>query len=70
MKNVPGRIVRPNWLKDRQSNAINARVRMVKPIAEWKNSSGGAQPGVNVGMRGNGVDLAKWPENLLEEIIV
>ncbi|KAJ7924366.1 hypothetical protein B0H13DRAFT_1978108 [Mycena leptocephala] len=60
----------PNWLEDRQSNAINARVRTVKPIAEWKDSSGGAQPGFNVGMRGNEVDLAKWSENLLEKIIV
>ncbi|KAJ7187607.1 CoA-transferase family III domain-containing protein [Mycena pura] len=72
MKNAPGRIVRPNWLEDRQSDAIGARVRTVKPIAEWEDNtdgSRGVQPGFNVGTRGNGVDAPRWPDNLLEEVI-
>ncbi|KAJ7176608.1 alpha-methylacyl-CoA racemase [Mycena filopes] len=72
MKNAPGRIIRPNWLEDRQSNAIGAKVRTVKPIAEWQandDGSAGVSPGFNVGTRGNGVDEARWPENLLEEIV-
>ncbi|KAJ7481619.1 alpha-methylacyl-CoA racemase [Mycena latifolia] len=72
IKNAPGRIIRPNWLEDRQSDAIGARVRTIKPVAEWDaNSDGsrGVQPGFNVGTRGNGVDVARWPEDLLQEVV-
>lgn len=73
MKNAPGRIIRPDWLEDRQSGAIGTKVRTVKPIADWEDhadGSHGVQPGFNVGTRGNGVDAPRWPENLLEEVVV
>ncbi|KAJ7704299.1 hypothetical protein B0H17DRAFT_7523 [Mycena rosella] len=72
MKNAPGRVIRPNWLEDRQSDATGARVRTVKLIAEWDDNldgSQGVQPGFNVGTRGNGVDVARWPEDLLQEVV-
>ncbi|KAJ6591107.1 CoA-transferase family III domain-containing protein [Mycena vulgaris] len=73
MKNAPGRIIRSDWLEDRQSDPIGACVRTVKPIAEWvenPDGSRGVQPGFNVGTRGNGVDVARWPENLLQEVVL
>ncbi|KAJ7099694.1 alpha-methylacyl-CoA racemase [Mycena epipterygia] len=70
MKNVPGCIIQPNWLEDRQSDALGVQIRTVKPISEWIDDVGGTRPGFNVGTRGNGVDAPRWPENLLQEVVV
>ncbi|KAF7292887.1 Alpha-methylacyl-CoA racemase-1 [Mycena indigotica] len=72
MRNAPGRIIRSDWLEDRQSSAIGVKVRTVKPIAEWEETADGGQgvqSGFNVGTRGNGVDAAEWPDDLRVEIV-
>lgn len=57
----------PDHFEDRANETLGVRVRTVKPILRFP--EGLVQPGYNVGSRGNGIDLPKWPENLLSETV-
>lgn len=46
---------------------MNAIVRTVKPIVKYNNDQ--VQLKYNVGTRGNGKDAARWPEDLLTEVV-
>jgi hypothetical protein len=61
------RIFNPIFFEIRENRAIGAPIRTVKPILFFP--EGIVEPGYNVGSRGNGVDEARWPEDLLTEII-
>ena len=61
------RIFNPNFFELRENKAIGVPIRTVKPILGFPD--GIVELGYNVGSRGNGVDEAKWPEDLLTEII-
>jgi hypothetical protein len=61
------RILNPNFFELRQNRAIGVPIRTPKPILSFP--EGIVEPGYNIGSRGNGVDEARWPKDLLTEII-
>lgn len=61
------RIFNPDFFEIRENKAIGVPIRTVKPILGFP--EGIVELGYNVGSRGNGVDEARWPEDLLTEII-
>lgn len=58
---------KPEFFEKRTSKAVGHDFVHVKPIADWKDQS--VKLGYNVGTRSNGVDAAKWPENLGDEVV-
>lgn len=62
------RLFKPEFWEDRGSPAVlgDKKIRVVKPIANW---AGAVKLGYNVGARGNGVDAARWPEDLSVETV-
>ncbi|KAI8933837.1 hypothetical protein NX059_009538 [Plenodomus lindquistii] len=68
MKQNSGDVLfKTDFFEDRWSGAINKHVRCVKPIIQWP--QGEVELKFNVGTRGNGVDVARWPEDLMTEIV-
>jgi hypothetical protein len=57
----------PAFFEDRKSGAIGLDVRTVKPVISFQD--GEVELGYNVGTRGNGVDQARWPTDLMTEIV-
>lgn len=55
----------PEFFEIRESKALNASVRMVKPVINFAEST--IKLGYNIGTRGNGHDLPRWPEDLMTE---
>jgi len=60
-------LLSPDFFEDRESKVIGISVRCVKPVLRFPD--GAVEPGYNIGTRGNGVDVAKWPEDLTVEIV-
>ncbi|RFU76509.1 l-carnitine dehydratase [Trichoderma arundinaceum] len=62
------RILRPEFLEDRHSPSVLGEkvFRTVKGVADW---GGVVDLRYNVGTRGNGVDAARWPEDLTQEVV-
>ena len=71
LREGPGgkRLFQPRFFEE--SSAPTAlgkkKIRKVKGIAEWKDV---VKLGYDVGTRGNGVDAAKWPEDLSVDHVV
>lgn len=65
--NSPDILFKPEFFEVRKSGAIGKDINCVKPIIQYP--QGKVQLKYNVGTRGNGVDQARWPENLLTEIV-
>ena len=61
-------IFNPEFFEIRHSGAIGKDVRCVKPIINYPQKKVVLK--YNVGTRGNGVDQARWPENLMSEIVL
>jgi len=61
-------IFNPAFFENRENKAIGYPVHTVKPILRFP--QGFVKPGYNIGSRGNGVDKAEWPEDLLTEVIL
>lgn len=61
------RIFNPDFFELRENKAIGFPIRTVKPILDFP--GGIVELGYNMGSRGNGVDEARWPKDLLTEII-
>lgn len=57
----------PDFFEVRHSGAIGKDIKVVKPIAQWK--QGKVKLGFNVGARGNGVDQPRWPKDLMTEVV-
>jgi hypothetical protein len=57
----------PEFFEDRPSKALGVDIRTVKPVLVFP--EGNVRPGYNVGTRGNGVDIAVWPVDLLTEVL-
>lgn len=63
-----GKVVfNPEFFEDRKSGALGVDVRTVKPIIRF--GGGEVELGYNVGTRGNGWDQARWPDDLMTEIV-
>lgn len=68
LKQNSGKVVfNPAFFEDRKSGAIGIDVRTVKPVIRFQD--GEVELGYNVGTRGNGVDQARWPDDLMTEIV-
>lgn len=61
-------VLRPEFFERRHSGAIGKDVLCPKPVIGWP--GGKVKLGYNVGTRGNGVDVARWPEDLMTEVVV
>ncbi len=61
-------VLRDDFFETRHSGAIGVDVRCPKPVIQFP--SGKVELKYNVGTRGNGVDQAKWPEDLMTEVVV
>ncbi|KAL0574043.1 hypothetical protein V5O48_007907 [Marasmius crinis-equi] len=57
----------PDFFEIRANKALGATVTRVKPILQFPD--GPVNLGFNVGCRRNGVDKARWPENLMTEVV-
>lgn len=65
--NSAGVLFNPKFFETRHSGAIGKDIVAPKPIIQFP--QGLVQPKFNVGTRGNGVDQARWPENLMTEVV-
>ena len=60
-------LFKPEFFEKRTSKAVGHDFVHVKPVAAWAGES--VRLGYNVGTRSNGVDEARWPEDLGVEIV-
>ncbi|KAJ4407799.1 hypothetical protein N0V91_003769 [Didymella pomorum] len=60
-------VLRPDFFETRYSGAIGKDVLCPKPVIQYP--GGKVELKYNVGTRGNGVDQARWPEDLMTEIV-
>jgi len=61
-------LFKPEFLQVQKSAAIGKEVRIVKPVVQYP--GGVVELKFNVGTRGNEVDGAWWPGDLMAEIVV
>jgi hypothetical protein len=57
----------PAFFETRESLALKANIRMVKPVIDFQRSA--ISLGYNIGTRGNGHDAPRWPDDLMQEEI-
>jgi hypothetical protein len=57
----------PEFFEKRHSGAIGKDVLSPKPVIRFP--QGPVQLKFNVGTRSNGTDQARWPENLMTEVV-
>ncbi|KAK4635898.1 Acetyl-coenzyme A transferase [Fulvia fulva] len=60
-------LLRPEFFERRVSKALNIEMQVAKPALYFP--EGSVELRYNVGTRGNGVDDAVWPKDLLMEIV-
>lgn len=60
-------LLNPFFFEERLSRAVGTSFIKVKPIARYGDET--VQLTYNVGCRGNGLDEARWPEDLTVEIV-
>jgi len=60
-------VFNPKFFEERESKAIDAKIKTVKPIVNYPGNE--VQLGFNVGTRGNGKDAPKWPSDLMTEVV-
>ncbi|TFK34340.1 CoA-transferase family III domain-containing protein [Crucibulum laeve] len=61
-------VLNPEFFEDREDKAIGVPIRTIKPVLSFTDCL--VKPGYNVGTRANGVDKARWPKDLLTEVVV
>ncbi|CZR63570.1 related to acyl-CoA transferases/carnitine dehydratase [Phialocephala subalpina] len=66
-ENSSNTVLRDEWFETRESKAVGAEIRCVKPILQFP--GGEVKLGFNVGTRTNGVDNPRWPKDLLVEVV-
>lgn len=66
-QNAGSVLFNPEFFEVRHSGAIDTHIATPKPIIQFPD--GKVQLKFNVGTRGNGVDQARWPEDLMTEIV-
>ncbi|KAJ8085869.1 hypothetical protein PM082_004688 [Marasmius tenuissimus] len=57
----------PAFFEVRDNKALGVKARTVKPVLQFPD--GKVKPGFNIGSRRNGIDKARWPEDLMTEIV-
>jgi CoA-transferase family III len=68
MKTHAPHMLNPDFFEDRPAKAMNCTVRCLKSVLQFPGKK--VQLGFQVGARTNGVDMPKWPGNLLTEKVV
>jgi hypothetical protein len=66
-ENSKDKVFRDEFFENRDCRSIGTKIRTIKPILHFR--GGKVQLGFNIGTRTNGVDQARWPEDLGTEII-
>ncbi|KAJ3564761.1 hypothetical protein NP233_g8079 [Leucocoprinus birnbaumii] len=56
------------YFEIRKNGALGVDVRTIKPVLQF--SAGNVQLGYNVGSRPNGTDMARWPSDLMTEVVL
>lgn len=64
---IRGQLFKPDFFTRYNVKHLGVEVQIVKPIVQWTN--GEVQPGYQVSTRGNGVDKARWPQDLGVEVV-
>ena len=59
-------LYKKEFFEHRKSKAVGQTFVQVKPVAQFAD---GVELRYNVGTRGNGVDRAKWPDDLSVEVV-
>ncbi|RMJ14268.1 hypothetical protein CDV36_006094 [Fusarium kuroshium] len=67
MKNSGQALFKPKFFHQYSCRYLGKDVKIVAPILRFPN--GDVKPGFNVGTRSNGVDAARWPEDLSVEVV-
>ena len=65
-ENTP-HLLDPEFFEVRNAPAMGCEIECVKPVLQF--SSGIVRPGFQVSARTNGVDEARWPEDLSADIV-
>jgi len=60
-------LFKPEFFEKKHSGAIGKDILCPKPVIQFP--QGPVQFKYNVGTRGNGVDQARWPEDLMTEVV-
>lgn len=69
LKTISGDVVfNPDFFEKEHSGALGKDVLCPKPVIHFPR--GPVQLRYNVGTRGNGIDQAQWPEDLMTEVVV
>lgn len=69
LKQNSGRVLfNPEFFEERESQVLRLTIRTVKPAVSYDQDK--VSLGYNIGTRGNGKDAAKWPQDLMTEVIV
>lgn len=70
--NSASKLFKPDFFITRSAEALapgqDLTMKIVKPVLSFPADS--VKLGYNVSTRGNGVDAAKWPEDLMTELVV
>jgi hypothetical protein len=67
MENSRDILFKPEFFEKRRSEVLGTDIMAPKPVIQFP--EGLVQLKYNVGTRGNGVDQARWPENLMTEVV-
>jgi hypothetical protein len=66
-KNSAAKLFQPSFFETRDAGALGTRMKIVAPVLKFP--EGKVTLGFNVSTRGDGVDQARWPEDLMVEIV-
>jgi hypothetical protein len=61
-------LLRDEFFEVRENKTIGKKIRAVKPILQFP--GGEVELKYNVGTRSNGIDAAKWPHDLMSEVVI
>ena len=70
-KNSAAKLFKPSYFETRSAEALDpgkgVTMKIVKPVLKFPEDV--VKLGFNVSTRGNGVDVPRWPEDLMTEIV-
>lgn len=66
-QNEKSAIRQTQFFEEREAKNLGTTIKTVRPILEF--SGGEVELGFQVGTRGNGVDQARWPGDLMTEVV-
>lgn len=64
---APNILYNEDFMEERDCKNIGIKIKTIKPILRFPGEE--VKLGFNVGTRTNGVDKARWPEDLMVEVV-